>query len=156
MAGEGYTIGSLARAAGVNVETVRYYQRIGLMGVPKKAYGGIRRYAAAELMRLRFIKTAQALGFSLDEVTELVKLDDGTRCSEALDIATRKLEDVRARVRQLRRIEAALARLVRQCQMQRGAIRCPLIAALQVRDEDARGEQMASRRKRRCRAVYSC
>lgn len=134
MAGEGYTIGWLARAAGVNVETVRYYQRIGLMGVPKKAYGSIRRYAEADLMRLRFIKTAQGLGFALEEVAELVKLDDGTRCSEAQGIATRKLEDVRRRLRQLRRIEAALARLARQCQTHRGAIRCPLIAALQAHD----------------------
>lgn len=137
MADKGYTIGQLARAASVNVETVRYYQRIGLMGVPNKAYGGIRRYTEADLMRLRFIKAAQTLGFSLAEVAELASLDDGTRCSQARDIAVRRLEDVRGRLRQLRRIEAVLARLVRQCRTQRGAIRCPLIAALQARDGDA-------------------
>lgn len=133
MGEEGFTVGRLAAAAGVNVETVRYYQRIKLMPVPKKALGGIRRYSAAELSRLQFIKTAQGLGFTLEEVADLVKLDDGTRCNEAHAIASHKLAIVRARLRDLRRIETMLARLVRQCEMHRGAIRCPLIAALQVR-----------------------
>jgi MerR family mercuric resistance operon transcriptional regulator len=128
------TIGALARAAGVNVETVRYYQRIGLMPVPQKACGRIRRYTEADCARLRFIKAAQGLGFTLEEVAELVKLDDGTHCAKAQAIAARKLADVRARLRRLRRIEAALARLLRQCARQRGAIRCPLIAALQGQD----------------------
>ena len=126
----GLTIGRLAAAAGVNVETVRYYQRIKLMPVPKKAAGGIRRYGPAELSRLRFIKTAQGLGFTLDEIADLVKLDDGTHCREAHDIAQHKLAGVRARLRDLQRIEKALARLVRQCEAHRGAIRCPLIDSL--------------------------
>lgn len=130
MAEEGFTIGRLATAAGVNVETVRYYQRIKLMPVPKKTSGGIRRYAGAELSRLRFIKTAQALGFTLEEIADLVKLDDGTHCAEAHDIAAHKLAVVRARLRDLQRIEKALARLVRQCETRRGAIRCPLIDSL--------------------------
>jgi MerR family mercuric resistance operon transcriptional regulator len=125
------TIGRLAVAAGVNVETVRYYQRIKLMPLPARRPAGIRRYGDAELRRLRFIKTAQGLGFSLGEIAELVKLDDGTRCAEAHDIATRKLAGVRERARQLAQIEKVLARLVRQCETHRGAIRCPLIASLQ-------------------------
>lgn len=137
MAEEGYTIGQLAAAAGVNVETVRYYQRIKLMPVPKKAPGGIRRYSAEELTRLQFIKTAQGLGFTLEEVKDLVKLDDGMRCSEAHDIASHKLTGVRARLRDLRKIETVLARLVRQCETHHGAIRCPLIGALQVRQSEA-------------------
>lgn len=127
---EGFTIGRLAAAAGVNVETVRYYQRIRLMPVPKKAAGGIRRYGAPELLRLRFIKTAQGLGFTLDEIADLVKLDDGTRCHEAHDIAAQKLDAVRARLRDLRKIETVLSQLVRQCESRRGAIRCPLIDSL--------------------------
>ncbi len=130
MADTGFTIGRLAVAAGVNVETVRYYQRIRLMPVPKKAPGGIRRYGAGELSRLQFIKTAQGLGFTLEEVADLVKLDDGTHCKEAHDIAAQKLDTVRARLRDLRRVETALARLVRQCETHRGAIRCPLIDSL--------------------------
>ncbi len=133
MAETGFTIGQLAAAAGVNVETVRYYQRIGLMSVPKKAAGGIRRYGAPELARLKFIKTAQGLGFTLEEIADLVKLDDGTHCAEAHDIAAQKLHTVRARLRDLRKMETMLARLVRQCETRRGAIRCPLIEALQTR-----------------------
>lgn len=123
----GSTIGRLAVAAGVNVETVRYYQRIKLMPVPQRAPGGVRRYGNSELARLQFIKTAQALGFTLDEIADLVKLDDGTRCSEARGIAERKLAVVRGRLLDLQRIERALARLVRRCESRRGSIRCPLI-----------------------------
>jgi len=127
---EGMTIGQLAAVAGVNVETVRYYQRIKLMSVPKKALGGIRRYNDEESSRLQFIKTAQGLGFTLEEIADLVKLDDGTQCAEAHDIAAHKLAAVRARLRDLQRIEKALARLVRQCETRRGSIRCPLIDSL--------------------------
>lgn len=123
----GFTIGRLAAAADVNVETVRYYQRIKLMLVPKRPPGGTRRYGNDELTRLQFIKTAQTLGFTLEEIADLVKLDDGTRCNEARDIAARKLTVVRARLRDLQRIERTLARLVRRCETRRGTIRCPLI-----------------------------
>lgn len=139
MTEEGFTIGRLAAAAGVNVETVRYYQRIKIMPVPKRAAGGIRRYSAGELTRLKFVKTAQGLGFTLEEVKDLVKLDDGMRCSEAHDIAARKLTDVRARLRDLRTIESVLARLVRQCETRRGAIRCPLMQALQTPEKSREG-----------------
>lgn len=130
MENEELTIGRLAAVAGVNVETVRYYQRIKLMPVPKRAPGGIRRYGDTELSRLQFIKTAQGLGFTLEEIADLVKLDDGAHCTEAHDIASQKLAAVRARLRDLQRIEKALARLVRQCETRRGAIRCPLIDSL--------------------------
>lgn len=127
----GFTIGRLAAEVGVNVETVRYYQRIRLLAVPKRGPGGgTRRYGSGELSRLRFIKTAQALGFTLEEVADLIKLDDGTRCSEARDIAARKLAAVRARLRDLQNIEKTLARLVRRCDIRRGTIRCPLIDSL--------------------------
>lgn len=130
MADQTFTIGQLATAGGVNVETVRYYQRIKLMPVPRRAPGGIRRYGAGELSRLRFVKTAQNLGFTLDEIADLIKLDDGTHCAQAHDIAAQKLETVRARLRDLRKIEAVLMRLIRQCETRRGAIRCPLIEGL--------------------------
>lgn len=135
-----FTIGRLAAAAEVNIETVRYYQRIKLMPVPRKAPGGIRRYGAAELSRLRFIKTAQGLGFTLDEIADLVKLDDGTHCREAHRIAAQKLDAVRARLRDLQHIEKALARLVRQCETGRGAIRCPLIDGL-IQPNDSGGSR---------------
>jgi MerR family mercuric resistance operon transcriptional regulator len=127
----GATIGALAETAGVNVETIRFYQRKGLMPEPEKPYGGIRRYAAADLARVRFIKSAQRLGFSLDEIGELLKLEDGARCSEARQLAERKLVDVRRKLGDLQRIESVLAELVARCSALRGRVNCPLIASLQ-------------------------
>jgi MerR family mercuric resistance operon transcriptional regulator len=127
----GATIGALAVTAGVNVETIRFYQRKGLMPEPEKPYGGIRRYGAADLARVRFIKSAQRLGFSLDEIGELLKLEDGARCSEARQLAERKLVDVRRKLGDLQRIESVLAELVPRCSALRGRVNCPLIASLQ-------------------------
>lgn len=125
------TIGALAETAGVNVETIRFYQRKGLMPEPEKPYGSIRRYGAAELARVRFIKSAQRLGFSLEEVGELLKLEDGARCSEARQLAEQKLVDVRQKLSDLQRIESVLAGLVARCSAVRGRVNCPLIASLQ-------------------------
>jgi MerR family mercuric resistance operon transcriptional regulator len=127
----GATIGALAETAGVNVETIRFYQRKGLMPEPEKPYGSIRRYGAAELARVRFIKSAQRLGFSLEEVGELLKLEDGARCSEARQLAEQKLVDVRQKLSDLQRIESVLAGLVARCSAVRGRVSCPLIASLQ-------------------------
>ncbi len=127
----GATIGALAETAGVNVETIRFYQRKGLMPEPEKPYGSIRRYGAAELARVRFIKSAQRLGFSLEEIGELLKLEDGARCSEARQLAEQKLVDVRQKLSDLQRIESVLAGLVARCSAVRGRVNCPLIASLQ-------------------------
>lgn len=124
------TIGALADAAGVNIETIRFYQRKGLMRAPRRAPGHIRRYGAGDLARVRFIKSAQRLGFSLDEVAELLKLEDGTHCNAARRLADGKLRDVRERLADLRRIESALDRLVARCDSARGSVKCPLIASL--------------------------
>ena len=126
------TIGALANAAGVNVETIRFYQRKGLMREPDRPVGGIRRYGEPDLARVRFIKSAQRLGFSLDEIAELLKLEDGSHCTQARKQAERKLADVRARLDDLRRIEGVLQDLVERCCAARGQVRCPLIAALQT------------------------
>ena len=131
MSSESLTIGALAEAAGVNVETIRFYQRKGLMPEPEKPYGSIRRYGAAELARVRFIKSAQRLGFSLEEIGELLKLEDGARCSEARQLAEQKLVDVRQKLSDLQRIESVLAGLVARCSAVRGRVNCPLIASLQ-------------------------
>ncbi|MFN3914871.1 MAG: Hg(II)-responsive transcriptional regulator [Aquabacterium sp.] len=125
------TIGRLAEAAGVNVETIRFYQRKGLMQEPDRPHGGIRRYAGMDLARVRFIKSAQQLGFSLDEVGDLLKLEDGAHCTEAREQAERKLADVRAKLADLHRIEATLTTLVEQCCTAKGEVRCPLIESLQ-------------------------
>ncbi len=126
-----HTIGALAQAAGVNVETIRFYQRRGLLAEPNKPLGGIRRYGDAEVARVLFIKAAQRIGFTLDEIAQLLQLDDGAHCAEARAIAEHKLADVRQRLQDLQRIEAALAQLVDRCASRRGQVSCPLIDALQ-------------------------
>ena len=90
------TIGNLANTAGVNVETIRFYQRKGLLSQPVRAYGTIRRYEQSDLARVRFIKFGQRLGFSLEEIGELLKLEDGAYCDEARTLAEtlRALETV--------------------------------------------------------------
>lgn len=129
---ENLTIGGLASTAGVNIETIRFYQRKGLMPEPERPYGSIRRYGGADVARVKFIKSAQRLGFSLDEVAGLLRLEDGTHCDEARTLAEQKLEDVRDKLSDLHRIEAALQRLVDDCCASKGSIACPLIAALQA------------------------
>jgi MerR family mercuric resistance operon transcriptional regulator len=129
---ENLTIGAFAKAAKVNVETIRFYQRKGLLRQPDKPYGSIRRYGRPEVERLRFVKSAQRLGFSLDEIAELLRLDDGTHCAEASRLAERKLEDVRAKLVDLTRMEGVLSALVQACHARRGKVSCPLVAALQA------------------------
>jgi MerR family mercuric resistance operon transcriptional regulator len=126
-----YTIGALARDAGVGVETIRFYQRKGLLPVPAKPYGGIRRYSKADAARLRFIRSSQRLGFTLDEIEQLLTLEAGGSCADIAELAERHLEDVRSRMAELRKMETALARLVRQCRGTHDEVACPLIASLQ-------------------------
>lgn len=124
------TIGGLAKAANVNVETIRYYQRRSLLSEPKRPPGGIRRYGPADIDRLTFVKTAQQLGFSLDEISDLLRLEDGTHCQEASTLAEHKLRDVREKIERLEKIEKALGKMVDRCHAQQGNITCPLIESL--------------------------
>ena len=130
---ENLTIGAFAGMAGVNVETIRFYQRKGLLSEPDRPRGRIRRYGELDVARVKFVKSAQRLGFSLDEVAGLLKLEDGTHCDDARVLAEQKLEDVRGRLADLHRIESALERLVEDCCATRGTVTCPMIAALQSR-----------------------
>lgn len=127
------TIGTFAKAAGVNVETIRFYQRKGLLHQPQKLYGSIRRYAEVDVARVRFIKSAQRLGFNLDEIAQLLKLEDGSACCEVAQIAEQRLADVQSRLADLSRMEQALAKLVSQCHQDQGDRSCPLIVSLQTR-----------------------
>ncbi len=132
------TISRLAREAGVNVETIRYYQRRGLLAEPVKPLGGIRHYSHADVSRVLFIKAAQRIGFTLDETAQLLNLDDGMHCQEARAIAEHKLEMVREKLADLQRIEAALSQLVGRCEASRGKVSCPLIDSLQpTRDDES-------------------
>lgn len=125
-----YTIGQLAQAVGVNVETVRYYHRIGVLTVPERQFGSIRRYSAVELQRLRFIKRAQGLGFTLDEVAALLQLADGTHCAETKALAGQKLLLVHQKLADLQAIETTLTEFAVACDTASDEQHCPLIAAL--------------------------
>ncbi len=124
------TIGGLAKAANVHVETIRYYQRRSLLPEPQRPPGGIRRYGSADIDRLLFVKTAQQLGFSLNEISDLLRLEDGTHCQEASALAEHKLRDVREKIDRLEQIEKVLGEMVDRCHAQQGTITCPLIASL--------------------------
>ena len=132
------TIGGVAVEAGVNVETIRFYQRKGLIREPERPLGGIRRYGSADVDRVRFIKSAQRLGFSLEEIGQLLRLDGGMQCSAAAHLASRHLVNVYARLQDLNRIEAALTRLLKQCARHRREVACPLISALHANTNETR------------------
>lgn len=123
-----FTIGQLARAAGVHIETIRYYQRRGLLRMPPKPPGGIRRYTPDTLARLSFVKRAQELGFTLREIADLLRLGDG-ECRQARALAERKRADIAARINDLRAMQRTLERLIQVCSNQPQA-KCPIIEAL--------------------------
>ena len=134
LAESGITVGRLARAAAVNVETVRYYQRIGLLPRPSRNFGSIRRYLPEDLKRIRFIKRAQKLGFSLDEVALLLGLSDGRHCAETKMLAQKKLALVEEKIADLAAIQKALKGLVTKCAMGSRGSGCPVIDVL-IEDE---------------------
>nr|WP_108216087.1 Hg(II)-responsive transcriptional regulator [Pseudomonas sp. GV085] len=125
----GMSIGKLAEAAGVNIETIRYYQRRGLLDEPPKPLAGYRYYLPEQVKRLRFIKRAQALGFTLDEVGALLTLDAACACSETRALAVRKLAMIEKKMANLAAMQQVLGELVRQCDAGGGAA-CPIIDAL--------------------------
>jgi MerR family mercuric resistance operon transcriptional regulator len=125
-----YTIGDVAEAAGVGVETVRYYERRGLVKRPARSLGAYRRYDSGHVDRIRFVKRAQTLGFSLEEVATLLELEDGTDRKSIRRIATARLGEIRRRIADLRRIEHALAHLLHECEVHSKTPRCPIIAAI--------------------------
>jgi len=133
----GLTIGDVADAAGVGIETIRYYERRGLVPQPGKAAGAYRRYGAGHVDRIRFIKRAQALGFSLEEIATLLELEDGTDRRSIRRIATARLEETRRRIADLRRIEGVLAHLLHECEAHAKAHHCPIIAAITTGDPAA-------------------
>ena len=115
MAKTALTIGRLARDAGVNVQTIRFYQRRGLVAKPSRPLGGVRRYTPDAAARIRFIKRAQKLGFSLDEVALLLGLSDGKHCAETKALAEKKLAMVEDKISDLATIQKALKGLITKC-----------------------------------------
>ncbi len=123
--------GALAREAGVNIETIRYYEKIGLMPEPVRADNGYRVYGETGLKRLSFIRRCRELGFSLDEVRGLLGLVDGGdyTCAEVRDLSIVRLGDVRQKIRDLRKMERTLKEMVSQCD---GGLvpECPIVDRL--------------------------
>lgn len=123
----------------MHAEAIRYRLRRGLLAEPLSPPGGIRRYDESHARRLRFIKHAQALGFGFDEVAELLELEDGQHYRGAERISTHKRSIVRQRIDHLRRIEQALATLVKQCHGNRGKVHYPLMDAPAAENVNASG-----------------
>jgi MerR family mercuric resistance operon transcriptional regulator len=124
------TIGHIARSAGVHIETVRYYQRRGLVSLPPKRVRGFRYYTPATASRVRFIKRAQSLGMSLKEVQRLLKLDSKGACKESRSLAAEKLALVESKLVDLAKLRDVLKGLVAACDRPHGAS-CPIIEQLE-------------------------
>jgi len=125
------TIGKVATAAQVGIDTVRFYERAGLLKKPHRTAAGYRLYAADEVRRLRFIRRAKGLGFTLDEIRELLSLNDGGgRRSAVRAIAERRSDEIEQKLRELTRMKRTLRSLMRQCHGDGSLKGCPIIEAV--------------------------
>jgi len=125
------TVGELAQAADVHVETVRYYQRRGLLAMPERQYGTIRRYTVADRDRLRFIRRAQRLGFTLEEVAQLLTLDAIHDRDQARALAEVKVADLDTRITDLCAMRRVLVERIEHCAHGQPAEPCPILDAFQ-------------------------
>ncbi len=134
------TIGKVARKAGVNVQTLRYYERIGLMKPSGRGESGYRFYHSDAVQRLSFIKHAQQLGFSLEDIGALLDLrvSDPSHCPEVRRKAEAKMEDVRARIKRLKRMEQVLEELIQSCVERLETDPCPILKSLQAEGVEIR------------------
>ena len=124
------TIGQLAAGGGVGVETIRFYQRKGLLETPTRE-SGIRRYGSQDLRRLRFIRQAQGAGFTLEEIRELLELDSGQDRRRARELAASRIEALDAKIAELERARGALQRLASECAAgSKGP--CPILASFET------------------------
>ncbi|MFP4538664.1 MAG: MerR family transcriptional regulator [Dichotomicrobium sp.] len=128
--GRTITIGRLSAETGVNIETIRYYERIGLIDAPPRSSGGRRLYGAPDIARLRFIRRGRELGFSLESIRSLLRLErEAEPCAEARVLTEAHLEEVRGKIADLRRLEDMLSRLAKACAESESAP-CPVIETL--------------------------
>jgi len=134
---ESITIGTLAKKSNVRKETVRYYERRGLIPEPKRTESGYRQYSHETVSRIRFIKRAQELGFSLKEISELLSLrvDKDTTCGDFKNIAEVKISEVEDKIRSLNEIKKALTNLVALCSGEGPTGECPIIETLETERE---------------------
>ena len=129
-------IGALSKHTGTNIETIRYYERVGLLPTPARSSGGYRRYGTDQLKRLSFIRRARALGFSVAEVRTLLTLADQRRrpCAEVRGVAAAHLEDVKGKIADLKAMERVLADTIARCEAGSGS-HCPMIDALYTKGD---------------------
>jgi MerR family copper efflux transcriptional regulator len=131
MATTRFTIGALARSAEVNVDTVRFYERQGLLRPAPRTAGGYRVYGEAEAQRLRFIRRAKALGFSLEDIAELLRLtEDGHDRAAVKAVAERRVADLERRIAELEKMRSVLAHHAGHCSGRGNVKGCPIIEAL--------------------------
>jgi MerR family transcriptional regulator, copper efflux regulator len=147
------TIGKAAREAGVGVETIRFYERQGLIEQPPKPHMGVRRYADEAVARIRFIKKAQQLGFTLHEIHELLALraDPDADCSQLREEAVAKLQNVQQKIEQLQQIGAALQALIDACPGQGGLQACSILEALTLQSDYQTGARNSTAARRSMR-----
>ncbi len=131
------TRGELARQSGINIETVRYYEQRGLLPKPPRSHSNYRLYPEAAVPRVRFIKRAQGLGFTLKEIHELLVLrtQKTADCADVLAVTQTKIEDIDAKVRELQGMRNALARVASTCQGRGPLSECPILDALDPEEE---------------------
>jgi MerR family transcriptional regulator, mercuric resistance operon regulatory protein len=127
---EDLTIGKFAATANVGVETIRFYQRIGLLGTPKRI-DGIRRYGANDVQQLRFIRRAQTAGFTLEEIGRLLLLDKGEDRATVLALASERLRNLDEKIAELQAVRASLEHLVEACAAG-GKGSCPILKSFEV------------------------
>jgi len=124
-----FTIGVLAKSANVNIETIRYYQKIGLINEPKKPLSGFRYYPQDAVTRVLFVKKAQEIGFTLKQIQELLSLGDG-HCKDIQVLANQKLNEIDSKIKDLRTMRKALSSLVKQCDVSSDGVHCALVESL--------------------------
>ena len=129
MKNKSLTIGILAKAADVNIETIRYYQRIGLITEPQKPFQGYRVYPAETLQRIKFIKRAQQLGFSLQEIEELLQLGEG-QCNDVRLRAEQKRSQIDKQIKDLQSLRHTLGQLIDACHDNNSTNHCAIVEAL--------------------------
>ncbi len=131
------TIGQVAKKAGVNVETIRYYERLGYIPKPPRPRSGYRQYSEETVNRIQFIKRAQKLGFTLKEISELLslKVDSGNTCADVKRRAEAKITDIEEKIHNLQGIKKALAKLVAMCSGKGPTGECPIIEVLESKED---------------------
>jgi len=137
-------IGTVADAAGVSVQTIRYYERIGLLPEPARSGSGYRQYSSLAIQRLQFVKRAQRLGFTLDEIRELLSLriEDPKTCETVSAKTTQKIRTIQQKIRQLEKMQQALETLVEYCNGERTTSECPILEYLDPAFHDPFEEEL--------------